>query len=409
MTDRSSLVSSYAPGFSLPQPFYRSEDVFALDLEHVFAGGWLFVGSGSELPRPGDSTTWSVGRDSVVLIRGEDGRLHAHHNVCRHRGCRLLPDGAASARVVVCPYHQWAYGPDGSLRGAPHMNGISRESLGLRPVHVREITGLAFVSFAEEPPPFQDALAAVTPQLRPHQLPHTKVATRLHYRVRANWKTLVENNRECYHCRANHPEFCLSNFDLGVSGDRRSSKGYEAALATQQRRWTELGLAPREVSFPDGAFYRVARLPLREGYATESLSGRLVAPPLGDLPAGDVGSLRLITLPNAWIHANVDYAMTTRLTPIRPDVTDVDIVFLVREDAVEGEDYDVAELTAVWAATSEQDWSLCEQNYAGICSRGYRPGPLSEVTEGSVGTFHAWYLAALSADTGSARATAVPA
>ena len=74
-----------------------------------------------------------------------------------------------------------------------------------------------------------------------------------------------------------------------------------------------------------------------------------------------------------------------------PDVTDVDVTFLVRDDAEQGTDYDLDELTAVWVATSEQDWSLCEQNYAGVRSRGYVPGPLSPVTEGSVSAFHDWY------------------
>jgi len=325
------LVAGYTGGYALPQGFYVDDGVFEADLERVFAGNWLFAGVTSDVPQPGDSLTWTVGRESVLLVRDTDGDVRAYHNVCRH-----------------------------------------------------------------------PAASAIEPQLRPHRLDGTRVATRLHYRVGANWKTLVENNRECYHCRANHPEFCLSNFDLGVAGDSRRNRGYEAALAAQHRRWTDLGLSPTATSFPGGAFFRVARLPLRDGYVTESLSGRLVAPLLGDLPSAEVGSLRVITLPNAWIHANADYAMTTRLTPISPGVTDVDITFLVRHDAVESQDYDLDELTAVWVATSEQDWDLCERNYAGVRSRGYLPGPLSSVTEGSVRTFHDWYLTALTGVAGSA-------
>ena len=397
------LVAGYTGGYALPQGFYVDDGVFEADLERVFAGNWLFAGVTSDVPQPGDSLTWTVGRESVLLVRDTDGDVRAYHNVCRHRGCRLLSDGPAAARVIVCPYHQWAYGTDGTLRGAPHMGSdIDRDELSLRPVHLRELAGLLFVSFAAEPPPFDPAATVIEPQLRPHRLDGTRVATRLHYRVGANWKTLVENNRECYHCRANHPEFCLSNFDLGVAGDSRRNRGYEAALAAQHRRWTDLGLSPTATSFPGGAFFRVARLPLRDGYVTESLSGRLVAPLLGDLPSAEVGSLRVITLPNAWIHANADYAMTTRLTPISPGVTDVDITFLVRHDAVESQDYDLDELTAVWVATSEQDWDLCERNYAGVRSRGYLPGPLSSVTEGSVRTFHDWYLTALTGVAGSA-------
>jgi Rieske 2Fe-2S family protein len=386
-------------GHCLPQDYYVSQGIFDAELEHVFAASWLFVGAAAELPHPGDTVTWSVGRDSVILTRGEDGAVTGHHNVCRHRGCRLLPDGQTSLRVVVCPYHQWAYALDGSLRGAPHMGpDLAKEELALRPVQVRDLGGLLFVCMAEAPPPFEEAVAAVGPQLGPHRLDRTRVAARYQYMVRSNWKMLVENNRECYHCRANHPEFCQSNYDLGGAGDTRTNHGYETTLAEHRQRWAAQGLSPREVSFDGGGWFRVARLPLRDGYVTESLSGRLVAPVLGALEGSDVGSLRVITLPNSWSHANADYAMTTRLTPLAPDSTAVDVTFFVRDDALEGSDYDLDELTAVWVATSEQDWSLCEQNYAGVRSRGYVPGPLSPVTEGSVSAFHDWYERTLTGD-----------
>lgn len=392
------LAVSQPPGRSLLQDYYVADDLFELDLERVFGSSWLFVAAASELPRSGDVVTWSVGRDSVLLMRTDDGIITAHHNVCRHRGCRLLADGTVSARVVVCPYHQWTYGLDGALRGAPHMGAdLARDELSLRPVHLRNLGGLLFVCFADEPPAFEGAAAAVEPQLRPHELERTRVAVRQRYTVQANWKTLVENNRECYHCRVNHPEFCLTNYDFGIPGDSRTSRRYEAALADHHRRWVAQGLAPCEVSFAAGDWFRVARLPLRDGFVTESLSGDLIAPLLGRLSSADVGSLRLITLPNSWSHVDADYVATTRLTPVSPNRTDVDITFLVHEDAVEGRDYAVADLTAVLGATSEQDWILCERNAAGIRSRGYTPGPLSPVTEGSVRTFHDWYLHALGA------------
>jgi Rieske 2Fe-2S family protein len=393
-----SSVRTEAPiaGQALPQDYYVTHEIFELDLERVFARTWLLVGAEAELPRAGDTLTWSVGRDSVLVTRADDGSLHAHHNVCRHRGCRLQPDGTNTARVVVCPYHQWTYGMDGALRAAPHMGAnLDRTGLSLRPVHLRRLAGLLFVCFAADPPPFDDAVAAIEPQLRPHRIDRTRVAARRHWSVRANWKQLVENNRECYHCRVNHPEFCQSNYDLGGAGDTRTNSAYQATVADHRRRWVAQGLAPREVSFDDDDWFRVARLPLRDGYVTESLSGRLVAPMLGTLPSTDVGSLRIITLPNSWSHANADYAMTTRLTPRHPDTTDVDVTFLVHEGAVERVDYDVDELTAVWIATSQQDRELCEQNYAGVQSRGYLPGPLSPVTEGSITVFHSWYRRAL--------------
>ena len=392
------LVQGHRPGWSLPAALHHDEAVLQVELDRVWRRSWLFVGTSAQLAHPGDTLTWSVGRESVLLVRGEDGEVRALHNVCRHRGYRLAADGASCGRrSLVCPYHSWAYALDGSLRGAPHMGpDLDTASLGLRPVAVRDVAGLLFVCFDPEPPDLDVADAAIRPQLAPHALVRTVVAAVHSYRVRAGWKLLVENNRECYHCRANHPEFCLSNFEFGVAGDSRTNRRYSEAVAEQERGWTGLGLAPREVSFPGGAPFRVARLPLRDGFETESISGGLVAPPLGALPRRGVGSLRVVSLPNLWAHANADYVMTTRLTPVDAGTTDVEVVFLVRDDAVEGVDYSREELTDVWRATCEQDWELCERNAAGLRSSGYVPGPLSPVTEGSVATFHAWYLDLLS-------------
>jgi len=123
-----------------------------------------------------------------------------------------------------------------------------------------------------------------------------------------------------------------------------------------------------------------------------------VAPLMGDLTDTATGSLRIITLPNFWAHANCDYTMTTRLLPAGPELTRVEVCFLVREDAVEGVDYDPERVAAVWRATCEQDWELCENNSAGIKSVAYEPGPFSPVTESSVESFVRWYLDQLGDD-----------
>ncbi|GAA1380440.1 aromatic ring-hydroxylating dioxygenase subunit alpha [Pseudonocardia kongjuensis] len=377
------------PGWSLPQAAYTDPDVFDADLERVWAGGWLFAGHTCELAGPGDYLTRDVGRDRVIVVRGDDGALHAHHDVCAHRGSRLTTADRGCVRAFVCPYHQWVYRTDGSLRSARLMGeGFGVAGHRLAPVAVAEIEGLVFVCPADEPPDISGFAAALGPQLAPHRLADARIETRLHYRVAANWKTLVENNRECYHCAGSHPEFTLSNFDLGVNGDLRTNPRYDAARARAHARWARRGLPSAEVSFPDGAWYRVARLPLRDGFVTESLDGRPVAPFLGRLGEADAGSLRVVGLPDMWAHANSDYAVTTRLTPVDAGTTDVELCFLVRADAGA---VDVDALTAVWRATSEQDWALCEQAYAGIASRGYRPGPLSPVVESSVEAFLAWY------------------
>jgi Rieske 2Fe-2S family protein len=380
------------PGWSLPAAYYLDERIFATELDTVFRSGWLFAGHSCELARTGDYLVFSLGTESVIIVRDADGRLRGHHNVCRHRGSRICAEPRGRVRAFVCPYHQWVYRLDGQL-GAARLMGrdFATEAHQLGAAGVREVAGLVFVSLAEgEPPAFDAAAAAIGAQLAPHRLDRARIVHRQSYRVRANWKTLVENNRECYHCAGSHPEFLRSNFEFGTHGDPRRPSGYGHDLERAYARWAADGLAPDDVSFPGGAWYRVARLPLRDGFRTESEHGRPVAPPMGAL-GDDPGSLRLIGLPTMWAHANLDYAVTTRLTPIGPTVTEVEVCFLVDGDAADSE-VDLDGLTAVWTATSEQDWRLCEANHAGIASRAYRPGPLSAVVENSVRQFVDWYL-----------------
>jgi len=396
MNDLTNLLQKRTPGKSLPREFYLDGDIFAEEMERIFYANWLFAGSSCEIPNPGDYFTLPVGEESLIIIRDKNGEAHAHFNVCRHRGSKIATEDRGCAKALVCPYHQWVYAPDGKLTNARLMGDTFRpEEYTLRKAHIREVAGLIFVCIAEDAPDFQPMLEAIEPQLRPHGLDRAKVVARQTYEVRANWKVLVENNRECYHCRVSHPEFCMSNYDLGLPGDARGDAEYYSLLASEYERWEALGLAPKEVNFPDGSPHRVSRLPLKEGFLTESLDGGLLAPLMGDLESPDIGSLRIITLPNFWGHANCDHAMTTRLLPISPDLTRVEVTFLVDENAEQGTDYEPETVAHVWKATSEQDWVLCENNQAGIKSVAYEPGPFSTLTETSVEQFVMWYLGQL--------------
>ena len=401
MNHLTDLLNNRIPGKSLPREFYVDPELFEEELSRVFHANWLFAGHSCEIPEPGDFFLLPVGAEELVVLRDKEGEIRAHFNVCRHRGSRIATEPRGRSRSLVCPYHQWVYGLDGCLVNARLMGeGFDANEYSLRSAAVRELAGLVFVCLSPDAttPDFDAFAEDIEPQLRPHGLEGAKVAVRHSYEVRANWKTLVENNRECYHCRVSHPEFCMSNYDLGLPGDTRNDEGFDTTLEREYERWRVLGLAPRERSFPGGYPYRVSRLPLKEGFITESLDGDLVAPLMGDVTDPNTGSLRVITLPNFWAHANCDYAMTTRLLPATPEMTRVEVCFLVREDAVEGVDYDPERVAAVWKATCEQDWELCENNFAGIRSIAYEPGPFSEVTESSVESFLQWYLEELADD-----------
>lgn len=387
------LIASRQPGFSLPQPFYTDEQAFRWDLERVFGRCWLLAGHTCQVRRPGDYFLFEVGDESVIVVRGDDGQVRGLFNTCRHRGSRICTESAGHAGKFVCPYHQWSYERDGRLAAARWMgDGFDKSEYALHRAHVRVAAGLIFVCLAERPPDFEPAGRAIARQLAPHGLDHAKICHVQSYPVRCNWKLLFENHRECYHCPVGHPEFCKTNYHTNMPGDERADAEYEEVLQAKNAQWESLGLATGEINFPGGEWYRVARVPLRAGYVTESLDGTPVAPVMGGLKTADAGSVRVITFPSAWSHADSDYVMATQLFPLGPALTQVRITWLVHADAREGADYDRERVTALWKITTEQDFTLCENNQAGIRSARYRPGPFSPLVESGVEVFASWYL-----------------
>lgn len=139
-------------------------------------------------------------------------------------------------------------------------------------------------------------------------------------------------------------------------------------------------------------WYAANRTPLVEGWVSETMDGRQVAPLMGDYQDADVGTLRIRTLPNMWNHSSCDHAVTTRLLPAGPRKTLARVYWLVREDAEEGRDYDLDKIMPFWQLTSEQDWTLCADAQRGVESPWYRPGPFSTYKEYNVDAFVRWYL-----------------
>jgi glycine betaine monooxygenase A len=391
------LLAGRQPGFSLPQEFYTGSELFRLDQERVFRRRWLFAGYTCQIPQPGDYFTFDIGDDSLIVIRDDAGEVRAHFNTCRHRGSRICAEPAGHLGKLICPYHQWVYDRDGRLANARWMEpDFDKSRYPLHHAHIRVLAGLIYVCLADKPPDFERARQAIEPFVRPHGLDRGKICFTQDYMIRANWKLLVENNRECYHCPGGHPEFCQVNFDVGMPGDPRGGDDYQRTFQKMRTIWEGQGLAVGPVNFPDGEWFRCARVPLREGHVTESLNGQPLAPLMGDLPARDLGSLRVINLPHAWFHFNSDNANGTQLIPVGPDLTQARLTWLVSADAVEGVDYDPRRVSEFWKITTEQDFALCENNHAGIRSSRYQPGPYSTIAEPGVEHFIDWYLRLLS-------------
>jgi glycine betaine monooxygenase A len=395
------LIAEHKPGHALPREFQTDPGIYQLDLERVWRRGWLFAGHTCQVKSPGDYFVFDLDTDSIIVVRGDDERLHALHNTCRHRGMKVCQAESGHVTRLVCPYHQWSYALNGELMACGGMDkdgDLDRRDFGLHRVHVREVGGLVFVCLAPDPIPFEGAAQALGALLAPQGFERAKVAATRTYEVRANWKLVWENNRECWHCNANHPQYVKANYDNAPIDDPALKREIEAQAGATSARlhaeglridYQEAGMVP----FPSAdGWWSINRTPLRPGWVSESMEGRPVAPLMGSYATRDVGTLRMRTMPNFWNHASSDHAVSTRLAPAGPQKTLVQVQWLVSEDAVEARDYALDALLPFWQLTSEQDWTLCENNQAGVNSSAFTPGPYSTKREYNVIRYTEWYL-----------------
>ncbi|MEO7132024.1 MAG: aromatic ring-hydroxylating dioxygenase subunit alpha, partial [Dermatophilaceae bacterium] len=321
------LLDRRREGHSLEAPFYISEAIFETDVREIFGGHWIFVGTSAEVREPGDFFTVTVGPWSVIILRDDDEQVRALHNVCRHRGARVLIEERGSVGNIVCGYHKWTYATDGSLLHAESQApDFDPSCFALKQVHIRDIGGLIFICLAEDPPADIDEVAdIITPYLAPHQLGRTKVAAQVDVIEPGNWKLVIENNRECYHCDG-HPELIAAYFPIFGYGEaditprlRPVVERYERAKADLQEacrvRQMPTDLHEDVVDRPTG--FRIERSPLDLAGESHSADGTAVSRRLlGDLTTPRLGDLSLHVQPNAWFHFLADHAVTFSVIPL---------------------------------------------------------------------------------------------
>jgi len=379
-----SLIAAHQSGYALPRDFYVSPDIYARDLE-LLQNRWIYAGHISELAKAGDWITAELANDSAIVIRDATGTLKAFANVCRHRGSRLCVGTSGNAKLLVCPYHAWTYTHDGALRAAPQMPaGFVAAEHGLHPLPLAVIGGLIFISFGAQPPALDTAGPALTKMFSRYQWPTAKIAHRALYPVKANWKLDLENYHECYHCTPQHPEFAQLHA-LARPGQRTLAIDADASGYADVEDWSAEANGREPV--------RMMRSALSEGCHTGSKSGALLAPLMGPDDGhclfGELGFL------SAFL-AYADYGVIYRFAPKGLAISEIEVIWLVSGDAVEGRDYDLAALTWLWDVTSIADKRIIETNQAGVASRFYSPGPFSTMEPGAR-QFVDRYLAELAA------------
>jgi len=385
------LIAAQAPGRGLARAFYFDPEVYARDLKRIFHRHWLCAGHASSLAAAGDYLTLGIGGESVILARGREGALHALLNVCRHRGSEVVPERAGHTDFFVCPYHAWSYGLDGSLLAARHMPpdfDLARH--GLKQFHLREAEGLVFVSLADEPLDFAPVAQILRGSLGRYGWGSAKVAHRESYAIAANWKLAVENYVECYHCSPAHPEYsklhALEQPLLRIEGlNRRLAERTKAlGIAIETRDLWRTSEAGEET-------IDCFRYALYEGAFTGSEDGKPLAPLMGEFGDYDGGVTSVHVGGASFLLAYPDHGIVYRFAPKGLEACEMELLWLVRGDAVEGKDYDRAQLTWLWQVTSKADKRIVEATERGIASPFFVPGPLAPM-EYNERRYIEWYL-----------------
>jgi Rieske 2Fe-2S family protein len=405
------LLNKDRKGLTLPRDLYVSEEAFVFDTQVMLKSVWLYACTVAHVKNPGDYFVFEMANNSIIIVRGRDNEVRAFWNSCRHRGSKICLEQKGRAPRLMCPYHQWTYGLHGKLLAARSMaEDFEKGEHGLNPVALENVGGLIFVCMADDPPPIDRVKADISEQIAVYDLEKLKVAVQDDYIEDANWKLVMENNRECYHCDVGHPELIsvLGTYGFGKGlpedgeADIVDDGDYDALVAAKREEWKALGIDRDLIEFPDGWWHRVARLALANGAVTQSIDGKLACKKLiGPFEEPETSSLSVWTQPNSWHHFCCDHVVTFSLTPIGPDKTLLQTSWLVHEDAVEGVDYDSDHITALWRATNTQDGYFSMINHQGISNDGYAQGPYA-VEEKLVEDFKDFYVdrakAALKAD-----------
>ncbi|MDX2850415.1 aromatic ring-hydroxylating dioxygenase subunit alpha [Actinacidiphila glaucinigra] len=354
---------------TLPGSYYTDPGIFAQEQERIFEAMWFCAARSSELGRPGAFRTVDVGRESILVTRSRDHAVRAFHNVCRHRGARLLTEeGGEVRRAFQCPYHAWTYDLDGRLVAAPNltkMPDVGRTEYGLVPVHVREWLGYVWVCLAEDPPSFEEQVvgAVVTrlgdvASLERYGIEDLRVGRRIVYDVRANWKLIVENFMECYHCATIHPELTevLPEFADGYAAQYYVGHGAEFGADV-------------------------------EGFTVDGSPGLDRIP--GVSAAQDRRYYAITIRPQVFVNLVPDHVIFHRMYPVAADRTVVECDWLYLEEVVAG-GRDLSRSVELFDRVNRQDFEACERCQPAMGSRIYAKGGVLVPSEHHIAGFHDW-------------------
>jgi Rieske 2Fe-2S family protein len=348
---------------TLPARVYHDPAVFAFEVEAWLRKEWLFVCREEDLPEAGSYIRQEILGDSIIIVRGNDGAIRAFYNVCRHRGSMIVQEPAGKVGGFSCPYHAWTYDLQGRLRQPKHTDELvnfSCEANGLLSVFVRTWAGCVFINLDPDPKSFDEHLGDFPRHFDRFNLHELRRAERMEYDVKANWKALVENYSECYHCPGVHPllnHITPANLGGGIS-------------LTGSGQWSGGSMV------------------MTSDYETLSTDGYLHGRPV--MPSMTEQDLKHVYYcwiwPNMLFSLHPDFLMTHQVWPVDAGRSIVICELFFHPTAMERTDFDPSGPAEFWDITNREDWHVCELQQLGTKMRAYTPGRYA-ANEGMVHEF----------------------
>jgi Rieske 2Fe-2S family protein len=348
---------------SLPSHYYTSAEIFDRETNLIFAQEWFCAGREEELPGPGNYKLLEVAGESILVVRTTKGELKAHYNVCRHRGARLcatsqdsewnvkLAGGVMPSGSIRCPYHQWTYSLEGELLGAPFLKdaeGFCKEDFSLYPAALDTWGGFFFLNLdpkdaADRQRSVRSQLGAAVQRVARYPLAELRTGHSITYDVAANWKILMENYNECYHCGGLHPELCEIVPEFKQAGGSK-------------------------LTWDDG-------IPHREGAYTFTKTGKTSRAPFPGLSEEEkVRHKGELCFPNLMISLACDHVAAFLLWPLGPDRTRIVCSFLFHPSEIAKAGFNPMDAVEFWDLVNRQDWAICERVQKGVSSRVHKFG-----------------------------------
>lgn len=351
---------------TLDRKYYMSKKILNKEYEDIFFNQWICVGRESELVQPGQYKVVNIGTESIIVICNNDYQIIAHYNICRHRGTRICEqENGMFSKSIQCGYHGWSYNLDGSLIGAPHMNSVKnfkKSEYGLHPVALQRWEGFIFINLSDKPANFNEIFNPLLNKFSQWSLPKLNTYKTIKYKVNGNWKLIVQNYCECYHCPILHPELSAIHNYMGGRND-----------------------------LFEGPFLG-GYMEFNNDKKSISKSGDLCCPLLPELKKENKNRVFYYSIfPNMLLSLHPEYAMFHTIWPKGSHECVVECSWLFEKNVISSNLYQPQDALHFWDMTNKQDWHISELSQLGIQSRKYTPSPYSG-QESLLAAFDKYYL-----------------